>query len=112
MIIVTFDPSAVNERLRNMEKQIAEVGSFDMPAEMQAWQDEEFNRIKPNQQWGTLGRRAVFVSTKFWGRKMKPTHVTAGYKRVIKSWILRPQKTILLYQRMVALARRKLVWSK
>jgi len=120
MLTFALDATKADAILANMQKDIDRLGTQDMPAEMQAWQDDEFNRKKPNLASGRVGYRGYWMITKFWQRykakrinpKIGPTPTWGKRKMARKPWILRPEKQVLLYQREVALAIRKLVWHR
>jgi len=102
MLNIHIDSDKASAIINNMVNQITELGNMKIPNEMQAWQNEEFNRIKPNMTIGKVGR-GTFVSTRFWKRRVR---------KYVKHWILRPEKKTALFDRMTSLAQKELVWRR
>jgi hypothetical protein len=110
MIEITIDAEVVVKKLAKLEEQLSDLKTRDMPDEMTRWQEEEFNRKKPNMETNATATSAT-VSTKFWGRPVGTRMVGRAGRRITgRRYILRPEVIVDLGIRMKRIAREAIQW--
>jgi hypothetical protein len=124
---IQLDASKVLEKFEQMQNNLVKLKTSELQNEMKSWQDENFQRKRPNVETAS-GEDHTEVSSKFWERssepikraqaRTKPTRkVTLGkaMKRTQakrRTDIMRPEVVLTLYVDMMKLVTRMFTWPR